>query len=392
LCAGSAISILSDESELVLASVANGDGVDVTMKPSDGAATLSAARRIVVVGRAFDDEDAAIYAGQRWRGWVEAAFSALRVAVDFGDRAGKGFVTNIGLEMASDALEGHPPTLNDEHGLMVYNDEPTPIFFHSGPATATRAPEGPAVVRTVREAMQRNIERTEEEHVAYDLFSASFNTAGVVDARFVMLMMAVEAILVQEDRSPDAIALVEQLRATVEASSLPQGEKDSLLAGMAYLHQESISKSGRRLAKKLGDRRYMWGYDPEEKPVEFFQECYTMRSGLVHGEGDRPTYRQVGERGVNLENFVADVLSLGLDGFRPYEQPDEPAPGSAAEPAPAEQPDEPAPVELPDEPAPGAAADPTPVEQPDEPAPGAAADPTPVEQPDEPTRVRGERG
>lgn len=324
ICAGSAIA--SDESELVLASVADGDDLDVILKRADGVGPLSQARRIAVVGRAFDDEASATEAGKRWRGLVETAFSAMRLAVDFGDRAAKGFVTKIGLEMASDALED-TPVLNDVHGLMIYNDEPKPRLLSIGPATATRSPDGSAVIRTVREAMRRNIMRTEEEHVAYDLFSASFNTAGVVDARFVMLMMAVEAMLVQEARSAEAVALVEELRGTVEASTLPPGDKASLLAGMAYLHQESISKSGRRLAKTLGNQpRYTLGPDGkgQDKPVDFFQDCYSMRSSLVHGEGERPSYTDVSHRGANLEVFVADLLSIGLDGFHFWEVPEEP--------------------------------------------------------------------
>ena len=324
ICAGSAVS--SDESELVLASVAYGDELDVILKRSDGGGPLSEARRIEVVGRAFDDEKSANEAGQRWRGLIEAAFSAMRLAVDFGDRAAKGFVTNIGLKMATAAFEDRP-TLNDVHGLMVYNDEPRPIFLHMGPATAIRSPDGPAVIRAVREAVRRNIVRTEEEHVAYDLFSASFNTAGVIDARFVMLMMAIEAILVQEERSPEAVTLVKKLRATVEASTLPPGEKSSLRDAMAYLHQESISKSGRRLAKTLGNQpRYVLGPDGKgtEKPVDFFQDSYLMRSSLVHGEGERPSYTDVSCRGASLEDFVADLLSIGLDGFNFWEVPEKP--------------------------------------------------------------------
>jgi hypothetical protein len=167
----------------------------------------------------------------------------MRLAVDFGDRAAKGFVTKAALEMASEALED-TPTLSDVHGLMVYNDEPKPVFFSIGPATAILSPDGSAVIRTVQEAMRRNIVRTEEEHVAYDLFSPSFNTAGVVDARFVMLMMAIEATLVQEKRSSAAVALVEELWATVETSTLPPGDKASLLGGMAYRpERRSVSQA-----------------------------------------------------------------------------------------------------------------------------------------------------
>jgi hypothetical protein len=329
ICARSAIS--SDQSELVLTSVTNGDDLDVILKRADGVGPLSQARRIAVVGRAFDDEASAAAAGMRWRGFVEAAFSAMHLAVDFGDRAAKGFVTDIGLEMTSQAL-GDTPTLNDVHGLMVYNDEPQPRLFATGPAIATQSQNGSAVIRTVQEAMRRNIVRTEAEHVAYDLFSASFNTAGVVDARFIMLMMAVEAMLVQEPRSPEAVVLVEELRARVEASTLSRSDKASLRGGMAYLHQESISKSGRRLARTLGNQpRYTLGPDGrgQEKPVDFFQDSYSMRSSLVHGEGERPSYTAVALRGASLEQFVADLLSIGLDGFHFWEVPDEDGPNES---------------------------------------------------------------
>jgi hypothetical protein len=74
----------------------------------------------------------------------------------------------------------------------------------------------------------------------------------------------------------------------------------------------SISKSGRRLATTLGNqRRYTLAPDGkgQDKPIDFFQGCYSMRSNLVHGEGERPSYTDVSHRGANLEVFVADLLS-----------------------------------------------------------------------------------
>ena len=92
-------------------------------------------------------------------------------------------------------------------------------------------------------------------------------------------------------------------------STLTENEINSLLGSLQYLRNDSISRSGRKLASKLEDRRYM-----EERAVEFFARCYKMRNDLVHGRYPRPSREEVAERAGPLMEFVADLLSLELKG------------------------------------------------------------------------------
>ena len=60
--------------------------------------------------------------------------------------------------------------------------------------------------------------------------------------------------------------------------------------------------------------RYM---DGSETPVEFFNNCYKMRSALVHGSPNRPTTVVVDRRAADLEVMVGDLLSIPVLGVEP---------------------------------------------------------------------------
>jgi len=161
---------------------------------------------------------------------------------------------------------------------------------------------------------------TPQQELAYDLFSAAFSETNA-DARFVTLMMAFETLLPQTERSDAARTHVDRLIDQTSNSSLSRPERDSLTKSLEWLRYESISKSGRTLAKTLGSRTYM--PDPEtEDPVSFFQACYDMRSQLVHGLYPRPTREEVSARAPHLERFVGDLLAFELLDYDPTVEED----------------------------------------------------------------------
>ncbi|TDA27855.1 MAG: hypothetical protein DSO00_06250 [Archaeoglobi archaeon] len=116
--------------------------------------------------------------------------------------------------------------------------------------------------------------------------------------------MAVETLLKPEPRFCAAKQHVDELiPLTNESTMLPKSEKNSLLGSLQELRKESIGQAGRKLAKKLGDRKYL-----DRSAEDFFTYCYSLRSKLVHGK-KRPHREKVAEAVVNLESFVGDLLS-----------------------------------------------------------------------------------
>lgn len=100
--------------------------------------------------------------------------------------------------------------------------------------------------------------------------------------------------------------LIEETR----GAELPRDEIASLLGSLEFLRYESISRAGRHLVQRLGNRAYG---DPVKLPPEkFFTACYDLRSKLVHGSLPRPTFNEVNGRVAGLELMVSDFLAGDL--------------------------------------------------------------------------------
>lgn len=259
---------------------------------------LSEARSVILWGSGYGSEDEATAAGLLWRSRLMRAFATVRIGADFGDRAPHSAFTEAGLE-ASGAQSRR--ALNDVHGLMVFECEPTPVFL--GTTIAARVPSPHERLVDAMTNAIANGGLSEERQVTYDLFAASFGQPSA-DARFALLMMALESLIDPGPRSEKSRRHVEALIEATESSGLGKSEICSIKGSLSWLLNESIGQAGRRLAKTLEPRRYK-----DEAPATFFTRCYTMRSRLMHGHHPLPTRDQLEERAAPLEVFVADLLS-----------------------------------------------------------------------------------
>ncbi len=191
----------------------------------------------------------------------------------------------------------------NEAALNVFDEDPWPRFARVGPASGVVGRNFVVVLGAIKAAAERDLRVPEQEALAYNLFSASFSQPQE-DARFMMLMMATETLINLQPRTPEVQAHVDNLIALTREADLPANERQSILGTLKWLHDESISQGGRRLARKLGNRLYA-----DESPERFFTSCYSIRSGLAHGHHPRPS---VDGRVAALETFVADLLSAEL--------------------------------------------------------------------------------
>jgi hypothetical protein len=162
--------------------------------------------------------------------------------------------------------------LNDVHGVMVFECEPSPIFV----TVSAKAKVGKPVERflaLLNAAADSDLTMSDKDELAFDLYSAV------------------------------AAHLAQLVATTRNADDIPQNERDALVGSLRGLQQESVGQAGRRLARSLGEREYMG-----ESPPTFFARCYELRSALVHGHYPRPEPGEVGTRAANLEGFVGDLL------------------------------------------------------------------------------------
>jgi len=265
----------------------------------DNLGPLSEARSVTLRGSGYSSEDEAMAAGQLWRARLMRAFAAVRIGADFGDRAPQGGFTAAGL--AAFGSESRR-TLNDVHGLMVFACEPAPIFLGTGPITAMVSSPHERLVQAMTDAIEAG-GLSKERQVAYDLFAASFGQRSA-DARFALLMMALESLIRPAPRPEGSRRHVEGLIEATECSGLVRSEIDSIQGALSWLLDESIGQAGRRLARTLEPRKYK-----DEAPAMFFSHCYEMRSRLMHGLHPLPTRNEIDAWAAPLEVFVADLLS-----------------------------------------------------------------------------------
>ena len=291
--------IESSDTQLVLTSPAE-ERVELRAAKRD--AVLKDAADLILVGKPYASEAAALEAGNRWRGVLQTAFAYLNIGADFGDRAAGGGIGDHWRQQIWEQLGER--VLYDVHGVMAFECEPWPRFVSMTGRLSSPTPGERVLAACERAAALDPI--ADRYQLAYDLYSASFWQPSP-DARFTMLMMAVEAMIDQAPRADAVRKHVDGLIAQTSASALPKNEIKSLVGSLDWLREESISQAGRGLAAKLGDRRYL-----DEPPAKFFSKCYDLRSKLVHGHRPRPPREEVSSRAAQLEVFVSHLLSFEL--------------------------------------------------------------------------------
>jgi hypothetical protein len=184
--------------------------------------------------------------------------------------------------------------VQDVHGLMVFTEEPWPKFVLGSLELRVGQP-GPRLVKAIEMAEQIGIEVSDREKTAFELYSKSMLVAPLVaDARFLMLMMAMETLIDQEPRSEAAIAHVDRMIETTGASGLSSPEIDSLVSSLTYLRGDSIGAAGRRLVReRLGERAYG---DPIKEPAAKFLHRLLRAAEQTHARPPSSTDVQRGKR------------------------------------------------------------------------------------------------
>jgi hypothetical protein len=274
----------------------------VALHPADGAATLAAARRVQLRGSRYRSESDAAAAGERWLDWLTLLLACVNVGVDFGTRAPQGAGTAEYMQVLSEQVEA--PVLNDVQGLMPFEQtDVPPRFLRVGPVTGMVSSPHRRLDAALERVVRAEPVMTARQRLAYDLYAASMSETNA-DARFMLLMMAVESLLDPQPRSAPAQSLVRGLIAQVRSSELERSEIDSIVGSLRWLAKDSISRTGRILAKSLRPRTY-----GRHDPVDFFTNCYTLRSALAHGADPRPSRTEVDLRAARLEPFVAHLIT-----------------------------------------------------------------------------------
>ena len=267
---------------------------------------LSEASRLVLAGAGYTSDMEARVAGDAYLNALLFCLAKARVGIDFGARGQMSSITHEAQNIFNTEFQAR--VLNDSIGLMTFASDPRPLFFGMEGTLGIRK-DANDLVSEVAEARLGGITFTDRELLSLSFFNASFFQPEE-EGRFVMLVMAVEALLTPAPRASDALDHVLNLIEATKKSDLPSDEKSSILGSLNWLKNESIGKTGQRLASsKLGQRTYN-----NLSPSKFFSACYELRSRLVHGHTSLDELRDVSTMAAQLEVFVSDLLTVGKFG------------------------------------------------------------------------------
>lgn len=295
---GLTVQLMVDEPEWVL--TPPDETPAVTLRASQEGQPIQGAEHLVLIANGYPDQQTALSAALDWQSVIMRAFGRLAIGADFGDRAPKGGFTEAGLRQL-EATHNLPRVLNDEHGIMVFSEGPTPRFALITPPIAVVGKPRGRVALGIEAA--RDADRlSDREVLAYDLFGASFFQPSV-DARFLMLMTALETMIEQGPRPDGVEAWIDKLISQTRQADLDTSERDSLLGSLRGLRKrESVGQAASRAIEGLGSRTYQG-----KSAKAFFSDCYKVRSALVHGNG--PSREQVDALAADLEHFVGHLIS-----------------------------------------------------------------------------------
>lgn len=262
--------------------------------------TLRESEWIVLRGDDYETEAVAHGAGMEARQILQRACASLRLGADFGDHHHGGLSMAEAFRNELEARLG-APVVADNHYLLTFPSQSRPHIF--GISVRGRADPATADAVTALTHPGARIPCSNLEHLAHQLFGASFFVDDSPEARLLLLTAAVEALLDFQPRSDEARNLIQRWRDEARAAEIDPADQQSILGQLRYLGQESINQAGQRMvAAQLRDRRYD-GLEPDA----FFRRAYNLRSRITHADG--PDRQRVVDALPHLQALVGDLLA-----------------------------------------------------------------------------------
>ncbi len=268
-------------------------------KEKDIFKSIKSSNEFCIISSGYTSENEAKELGLLYKQFITSVFCKLRIGLNFGERMPKSFITKYGLEMIAQEINRN--TIFDSTEVQVYPTDLDPIFVKVNQPIVSITTSNENFEDAVKFCQNHKIEITETKRLAFELFSAS-TISDYTDSRFLLLMMAIETLIVPEERHSDELTFINRFILELKDSFL--NSKQSLISTLNHLKQESIGSAGRKLSSKLSGNYY------EMTPNKFFMLCYEIRSKLVHGHVPRPDIIEMGNCIAELERFVSDLILL----------------------------------------------------------------------------------
>jgi hypothetical protein len=299
-CIPASVYIEHDGPELVLR---DGDARRVSIVPVAAGQAVMHAHELVIHGIGYVSVQDATEDGGRWIDAMTLGFMAVFLPANFGSRARRHGLNQGALDALRVARHG--AVYRDVPGLLVVSEEPKAMFVRTLGASVLVGRNAELTIKAIQQAYNAKMLVDTRVLLAFDMYAAAETMPpDDPDARFLMLMIAVEALIKREGIPKHQESAIDQLLVSLETiENLDPDDVCSLRSRLNQLRLESIGSAGRRLARSLGEQTYL-GLSPEG----FFRKCYTVRSELVHGNPKRPDPDTIRHLIGPLIQFVGDLI------------------------------------------------------------------------------------
>lgn len=205
------------ENEIQLPSTTG--GISVALRNTKPDQSIKEAEHLAIYGSGYPTAAEAQVASCSLEQALMVTLARIRVGADFGDRAAKGFFTPEGLKWMEQ--QHGQRILNNVHGIMTYESSPAPRFVLTN-TKMLRGASTESFITFLKSAVASEISLTQQDRIAFNLFNASFFQP-TADSRFLLLVMAIEALIEPAPRSTAAQQHVKDLIIATKASAIPSG-------------------------------------------------------------------------------------------------------------------------------------------------------------------------
>lgn len=301
----SGLYLVSDEHEVLLT---DSPSEKVVFRAELTGQAIEESRVLVVRGDRYVDESSAWTAYWRWSAAVKLSFAKHGIGADFGAQP-YGQVDERGNVIEDVEWGTGGRVIADDHIPMVFRTEPMASFSSVSAVNAMKGVYAEEVLKAMREeAATERAPLPRNVHLALDLFGRA-QGLGMPEAKLVMLVTAVEAVIESAPRADEVVAVVKAANAAIRKSDLPADMKSKLGSEVGRAKNKSITESG----KELFESKSVWS--PEgESAGDFWVRCYKLRSAIVHGTETTDDAAEISVRAAQAELVVGSLLhALSID-------------------------------------------------------------------------------
>lgn len=284
------------------------EGNTNTTLSSKDSNSISTGNKFVLSCGGFDSEEDAFNTGKRVKDSLLLSGIKLRMGLDAGRDKARSW---LGISVKDMMLKEHGVRIIDDiHGLSVYSEE-YPILTGSASGVVIFSPiDAENFTSMLSVLYQRMPEISDKVRLSLELYAAShFEKSD--RARFITLVLAIEALLEPKKRKNSAKEVVDGLIKYAKDSQLDDQVKNSFIGSLKWLYKESISYSLQEMAENyLIDRKY-----GDKSAKNFIKHCYDVRSKLVHNGRVDVEEANIGTLAAQLNLFLSDLL-IEMTGIR----------------------------------------------------------------------------